>query len=163
MSYGYDSAVAFGRSTMQLADFAVDLLNRLHDERKDLRCGRRPLIFICHGLGGVVFKQALITASAPNSCYVDILNKTYGVVFMGTPHRGSCIASPARHLSRIINAVAIGAAVRSDLLDLLEITSAQLESISQLSIPLLDKLSIVSFYERKPLGPSLVRLSREPK
>ena len=33
MSYGYDSSVAFSKSEIQLADVAVDLLNRLNDER----------------------------------------------------------------------------------------------------------------------------------
>ena len=33
MSYGYDSSVAFSKSEIKLADVAVDLLNRLNDER----------------------------------------------------------------------------------------------------------------------------------
>ena len=33
ISYGYDSSVAFSKSEIKLADVAVDLLNRLNDER----------------------------------------------------------------------------------------------------------------------------------
>jgi hypothetical protein len=160
MTYGYDSAVAFGRSRMGVADFARDLLSRVRIERRVLTDDHpptpRPIIFICHSLGGVVVKQALIMASLQQEHYGNILENTYGVVFMGTPHRGSRIANQAGILSRIINAATFGSAVRADLLNVLRLASRELEQISQLSVPLLKDLSIVSFYEQKPLGPSLV-------
>lgn len=141
---------------MRIHDFAVDLLSRLRfEQQKNLRKERR-LIFICHSLGGLVLKQALITASLCPDQYGMILKSTYGVVFMGTPHQGSRSASLARHLSRLVNITTFGTGVRSDLLEDLELSSGTLEQLSLLSVSLLKELAIVSFYEQKPIGPSLV-------
>ena len=95
-------------------------------------------------------------ASSNRDHYGDVLENIRGVVFMGTPHRGSRTAGPALHLSRIINAPFLGGAIRSDLVKALKVSSQNLEEISHLSLPLLQDLSIVSFYEQKPLGISLV-------
>lgn len=156
MTYGYDSAVAFGRSRMSVGDFAVDLLTRLVMERECDAERMRPLVFICHSLGGVVLKQALITASAVRNHYGTITKSTFGVIFMGTPHRGSRVANTARQIARIINITSLSSLVRSDLLAVLSMSSKELQHISQLSVPILKDLVIVSFYEQKPLGPTLV-------
>lgn len=48
------------------------------------------MIFVGHSLGGLVVKQALLLASESlHDSYHDILNATSGIVFLGTPHRGS--------------------------------------------------------------------------
>lgn len=54
----------------------------------------QPIIFVCHNLGGLVVKDALIEA-ASNKCHQrdlslpKIYTETKGVIFLGTPHRGS--------------------------------------------------------------------------
>jgi hypothetical protein len=156
MTYGYDSALFFSRSESSVNDFALDLLSRLRLERKSPFESKRPILFICHSLGGVVFKQALITASSQPDHYGDILKSIRGVVFMGTPHRGSRTAGPAQLLSKIINDATFGTAIRSGLLGVLKVSSKTLDNISLLSISLLKELRIVSFYEQKPLGISRV-------
>jgi hypothetical protein len=156
MTYGYDSAWLFSRSQSNIDDFARDLLSRLHFGRKSPLESERPILFICHSLGGVVFKQALITASSQLDHYGGILKSVRGAVFMGTPHRGSRTAGTAKLLSKIINTVSFGTAIRSDLLGVLKVSSKSLEDISLQSISLLKELRIVSFYEQKPLGISLV-------
>ena len=156
MTYGYDSAWLFSKSESSVNDFALDLLSRLHFERTSQFESERPILFICHSLGAVVFNQALITASSQPDHYGDILKSIRGVVFMGTPHRGSRTAGPVQLLSKIVNAAAFGTAIRSDLIGVLKVSSRTLEDISLLSIPLLKELRIVSFYEKKPLGISLV-------
>jgi hypothetical protein len=68
MSFGYDSALAFGKSVANLEDFAIDLLDRLRGERRSQRqpntlvdngmqSKQWPLLFICHSLGGIVVKK----------------------------------------------------------------------------------------------------------
>lgn len=141
---------------MTIDDFSLDLLSRLSLMRQELAEKKRPVIFICHSLGGLVFKQALISAKLQGNNYRNILESIHGVVFMGTPHRGSRSASHARLLSKIINAATLGRGVRSELLEFLKISSRSLEQISRQSVQILNPLSIVSFYEQKPLGPSLI-------
>jgi hypothetical protein len=54
----------------------------------------RPIVFVCHSLGGLVVKQGLIKASQyyhnqRHPSLGAIWKATTGVIFMGTPHRGS--------------------------------------------------------------------------
>ncbi|KAK3936743.1 ankyrin repeat-containing domain protein [Diplogelasinospora grovesii] len=48
----------------------------------------RPIIFICHSLGGLVVKRALVTTRLTDE-YSSIKNATYCIAFFGTPHRGA--------------------------------------------------------------------------
>lgn len=159
MTFGYDSSYVFGNSSMGINDFAVDLLTRLQLERRDTCETSRPLIFICHSLGGIVLKEAIIHSSLQAKDYPGILDSISGVVFMGTPHRGSRSATQAQHLANIINVVTLGSGVRKELLKTLETSSRELETISRHATQLLKNFTIISFYERKPLiGSSLVSL-----
>ena len=58
MSYGYNSAVQFSKSAADIGVFAEQLLFSLMAKRRSHIERERPVIFICHSLGGVVFKQA---------------------------------------------------------------------------------------------------------
>ncbi|KAM7212754.1 hypothetical protein V8F06_011843 [Rhypophila decipiens] len=152
MTFGYDSAVAFSRSRLTINDFALELLERLRLVRKLAVEQQRPLIFICHSLGGVLFKEMLIQATLDTTNHGSIAHCVSGVVFLGTPHRGSKSASQAQIISKIINTATLGSGIRSDLLRTLQVSSPELETISRHAIQLLKRISIVSFYERKPLG-----------
>ncbi|KAI1374940.1 hypothetical protein F4677DRAFT_148348 [Hypoxylon crocopeplum] len=67
----------------------------------------RPIIFIGHGLGGLVIKEALVTAAMSRiyGAHVELGNvypRTIGCIFLGTPHvrsgkrsLGECIAAAA--------------------------------------------------------------------
>ncbi len=57
MSYGYNSAVQFSKSVADIGTFAEQLLNDLLSWRNSPAEKLRPIIFICHSLGGIVFKQ----------------------------------------------------------------------------------------------------------
>ncbi|OBT65186.1 hypothetical protein VE03_04700 [Pseudogymnoascus sp. 23342-1-I1] len=48
----------------------------------------RPLIFIGHSFGGNLVEQAIVS-SRLHSVYKDIAESTVGVIFLGTPNRGS--------------------------------------------------------------------------
>jgi hypothetical protein len=47
---------------------------------------RRPILFVCHSLGGVILKQALRIASFQQPTYSALLSLISGIVFLGTPH-----------------------------------------------------------------------------
>jgi hypothetical protein len=52
----------------------------------------RPIIFICHGFGGILVKRALVYSSTSRSKKVEhrrsIYISTYAILFLGTPHDG---------------------------------------------------------------------------
>lgn len=162
MAYGYDAAVRPSQTLMHLHDFAQDLLDRLVMARSG-EGAKRPLLFVCHSLGGLVVKQALVMAALSKSQYGSIVESASGIAFFGTPHRGSRTASPALILARIFNAASMAGNVRSDLIKTLETQSPLLDTLSRMSREILAGLSVVSFYEQKPheVTGHLVRTSRD--
>ncbi|KAI9877745.1 MAG: hypothetical protein M1830_002941 [Pleopsidium flavum] len=76
-----DSFRAHGR----VLTFAEQLCNDLLDGRKQRD---RPIIFMCHGVGGIVVKNALIYAKMKESMYGSILDSTCHIIFLDTPHKG---------------------------------------------------------------------------
>ncbi|KAG7293507.1 hypothetical protein NEMBOFW57_003559 [Staphylotrichum longicolle] len=96
-TWGYDSSVAnitqaashatiFGHSESLLQDICLSRTSK--DEAE------RPLVFVGHSLGGLVIKEALIRSSEYYFNEQDeelgaVYACTKGIVFLGTPHRGS--------------------------------------------------------------------------
>jgi hypothetical protein len=93
LTYGYDSRVTkwFRGATNQIdiQEHGVSLLNALDAERRD--CRRRPLLFVVHSLGGLVVKQAIQKSrnEKHHPHLHDIYLSLHGIIFFGTPHRGS--------------------------------------------------------------------------
>jgi len=56
MSFGYDSVLQFSKSVADIGTFAEQLLEDLISRRNGM-AARRPIIFICHSLGGIVVKK----------------------------------------------------------------------------------------------------------
>ena len=55
--------------------------------------GNRPLVFICHSLGGLLVKQILRTAvESTDEAWHKVANSCRGVLFLATPHSGSSLA-----------------------------------------------------------------------
>jgi triacylglycerol esterase/lipase EstA (alpha/beta hydrolase family) len=64
---------------------------RSSDLKKQLEManiGKKPVIWVCHSMGGLILKQLLLNLSktAEGS---SILDKTRGIIFYSTPHLGS--------------------------------------------------------------------------
>lgn len=78
-----ESSVSIRERGRNLADFLPSI-----------GVGRRPTIFICHSLGGLVVKEVL-RSSVENGCSVELAANTIGLVYLATPHAGAEIASLA--------------------------------------------------------------------
>lgn len=92
--------VAMLGSAMPLTDRANNILTLL--ETGDF--GERPIIFICHSLGGLVVKKMLQNGyTFNNPDWLKIVRQVRGVVFLGTPNTGSDAATSSylKALARI--------------------------------------------------------------
>ncbi|KAK3387786.1 hypothetical protein B0H63DRAFT_559240 [Podospora didyma] len=149
-TYGYDSVVAFSKSSAEVDDFARDLLQRVKAVRSPWAEHQRPLYLICHSLGGIVAKQALNIAHGNktiNAGDAHIIRWLSGVVFMGTPHAGSGVAFWASLAGKLLNTASLGTTTNHDLLKLLCRDSSFLEGLSRQFALENPQLRILSFYE----------------
>lgn len=64
LTFGYNSRTYFSRTDSDVQDFASELLAELMANRKTHIERQRPIVFICHSLGGIVFKQVSLIPDA---------------------------------------------------------------------------------------------------
>ena len=69
----------------RISTLADQLLEHIHLK---LNIRNRPLIFVAHSFGGILVAEAL-TLITSNGSFAHILHSTTGLVFLGTPFRGS--------------------------------------------------------------------------
>lgn len=148
MTFGYDSGLAFTRSIAGVENFSIDLLNRLRLVRNSPESKNRPIIFIAHSLGGIIIKKALVMAHEAAHDYGTILDSTKGIVFMGTPHRGSDLIPWSLMLVNIINHVPFKNKIQKALLRNLDSNSDMLTEISRQFLHRSSGLKIMSFTEQ---------------
>ncbi|KAI0840854.1 hypothetical protein F5Y06DRAFT_294126 [Hypoxylon sp. FL0890] len=146
MSFWYNSTLQFSKSTSDILDFAHQLLENIIAARKTIQESYRPIIFICHSLGGLVFKQAFNIAKEDDK-YLTIEKHVQGVMFFGTPHRGSGLASWANIIGNVLKTASFGTSTNVQLARDLEPESKLLKYISESLLNKCGKLKIVSCYE----------------
>ena len=97
LTFGYDANVGgFFSSTSQntIHQHAENLLSDLADLRDTPAEQSIPLIFVVHSLGGLIVKDAINqSVSTVGTRLKAIAPATFGICFLGTPHRGSKTAS----------------------------------------------------------------------
>ncbi|CCT65180.1 uncharacterized protein FFB20_13408 [Fusarium fujikuroi] len=94
ISWGYDTDIAnvFSRASEEsLFGHAQKLLGALSRLRNEVA---RPILWVGHSLGGLVIKEVIILAASYKMTerYADLgsmYHATIGIIFLGTPHRGS--------------------------------------------------------------------------
>ena len=161
MTFGYDSAVAFSKSVEYIEDNALTLLNQLGAER--VMCGSegqdgRPIVFICHSLGGIIVKKAMVLAHERSSepAFKDILDNTKAMAFLSVPHRGSDIAWWGTAGANVLKNLCMETSTSSMLIRDLRKNSPALMDISRQFVPRSQDLKIYAFYELRKIGPILV-------
>ncbi|GAB7336817.1 hypothetical protein MBLNU13_g11325t2 [Cladosporium sp. NU13] len=90
ITYGYDTSIVSSDDNQGIHELARTLLDGLAIFRQRTQTQQRPLLFVCHSLGGVVLKEALVmsskaTESKHNSLH-DVMLTTHGLVLMGVPN-----------------------------------------------------------------------------
>ncbi|KGO73482.1 hypothetical protein PEX1_093050 [Penicillium expansum] len=162
MTFGYDAKV-IGSSMNTFKDSAQLLLQHLLLKRDpELIPSSRPILFICHSLGGLVTKQALVKASSSPE-YKAIRGSTLGTIFMGTPHRGSSVASLGKVVANIARLFpfSISTSHLNSLLpdsrDLSELSAGFLQNIQS------PPVKVVNFFESKTTKIGLMRIPIVPQ
>jgi nucleoside phosphorylase/tetratricopeptide (TPR) repeat protein len=78
---------------MSLPDRAVQVLDGMRLDKRFR--GERPIVFVCHSLGGLLAKQILRQAhdNAGNADPESMSRRTAAVLFLATPHHGADLAT----------------------------------------------------------------------
>ncbi|KAI9844522.1 MAG: hypothetical protein M1838_002149, partial [Thelocarpon superellum] len=101
LTFNYDSAWNFDAPAQRLLPLAEVLMTVLLDRRRREDILRRPVLFIASSLGGLVVAQAIERASQMEARYKQLLRMTVGVIFLGSPLRGTPYASATKWLTMI--------------------------------------------------------------
>lgn len=107
-------------------------------------------VSVSTGIQSLILRQALFGARI-EAQYHSLFQNTLGIIFLGTPHRGSEIASYGNILANI--AAAVMRKPSSRLTDALQTNSPELLQLTSEFRHQLPNYQVVSFYERKPTKP----------
>ena len=118
---------------------------------------KRPIIFIAHSLGGIIVKQALVWAHREPQ-YKAIKDHTLGLVFFGTPHRGSEKATYGKILANV--ATGVMHKPKSKLISALQSNSETLMKLTSEFKFEAPNMNVTTFYETKPMKPFSGLVSR---
>ena len=146
-TYGYNANFKGIGTNLNITDFAKDLLFQMLvfanvDGENSPSIGRRPIIFVAHSMGGLVVKKAFVLGKHDDQ-YSHIVSQIYGIVFLGTPHRG---AHYAKILNNILSTAPLGAPPKAYIEDL-DTHSRVLQDINEQFRTQCAELSLVSFFE----------------
>ncbi|MCJ1437788.1 hypothetical protein MMC27_007175 [Xylographa pallens] len=136
-------------SADRILPFANSLVAELCADRQLVGAFKRPIIFVCHGFGGLLVKRALAFSSTRRAQAVEHLRSvfisTYGIVFLGTPHNGVRKESLLLlHQHSLFDKLGPSQSV----LNLLK-GSEMLQEITDQFAPLMKRFSIYNFWEEK--------------
>ncbi|KAK4450166.1 Alpha/Beta hydrolase protein [Podospora aff. communis PSN243] len=160
VTFGYDADIAHFFATASqncIRNHAINLANAVAQLRERTETEDRPIIFVTHSLGGLVFEDAMLASrNSPEAHLQKVYDSTAGVCFLGTPHCGSTLANWGTVFGQIANTVK---KINTDLLRVLEPESevlariqgdfhAMLRSRSDQGRP---PLSITCFFEELPV------------
>jgi hypothetical protein len=136
---------------------AQALLQNLALERKSEEVGEHPIIFVAHGLGGILVKRALelaahLPVTGSNEDLRSIFVSTYAIMFLGTPHIGSDSAGFSSVLQRMVSALLPRNTLESasQQAKLLQSNVETLQNINISFLDIIDKFKICMVHETRP-------------
>lgn len=141
------SALAWKGHAMPLPDRATNVLDQLELEG----IGRRPLMFVCHSLGGLLVKQMLRNASDYGKpAWKSIAAQTKAIVFLSTPHSGADLASWVQYVSTLLRTTVSVTELEAHHPRLLELNIWYRNHVADFNI------ATVVYYEKRPFKGILV-------
>ncbi|KAM0222632.1 hypothetical protein ACHAQD_004232 [Fusarium lateritium] len=114
MVYGYNADVYSKKNDRTASDnfihqHAQSLVTNVTIHRRSEGTFKNPIIWVCHSLGGILVKRALLYSSDVREPHLEDLRSifvsTFGLVFLGTPHVGSTAATWGLVLQAMSDAV----------------------------------------------------------
>jgi hypothetical protein len=92
ITYGHDTAAIKSDSDQGIRELAHTLLDRLAIFRRRTNTQQRPICFVCHSLGGIVLKEALVISNKATGLMHrelhEVMRNTHGLVLIGVPNLG---------------------------------------------------------------------------
>lgn len=160
MTFSYDSPAAWLEPDSGIQSAALDLLTQLRAARRTTVARARRIIFICHSLGGIVVKKALLCAQILDQ-YERMLRHITGVLFMSTPNRESPTLPWLRLLKGLINCGRLEPSVRVKCTEKVDVAARVVANITQSCSQCLGPpMKVISVYEQEELQPFERQVSR---
>ncbi|GKT97908.1 and nb-arc protein [Fusarium langsethiae] len=112
--YGYNADVyskGYDRTTSNhfINQHAEDLVTNLMLHRRSQGTSKNPIIWVCHSLGGILVKRALLYSHDVRETHLEDLGSiyvsTFGLIFLATPHVGSDAATWGVIIQAMANAL----------------------------------------------------------
>ncbi|KAK3297986.1 uncharacterized protein B0H64DRAFT_474003 [Chaetomium fimeti] len=163
MVWGYNasfsSLTGHVPSNDRIHHHAHTLVANLAADRRLSGTADKPIIFLCHSLGGIVVKRALTyaqTRTAPNITHDHaIYTHTTAILFFGTPHHGTPKATWLHHLTKALAVATLHKLTpfhrpTSNLIPNLQLNSETLQNITDAFTPLTSQLRILYLWEMHP-------------
>ncbi|RYP49449.1 hypothetical protein DL768_004859 [Monosporascus sp. mg162] len=156
--YGYNADVYSKKHGSHPSDnfiylHAQTLVTSLTHYRKDEQTAHNPIIWVCHSLGGILTKRALLYSNdlkaSQHEDYRSIYVSTYGIVFLGTPHTGSDMAAWGTVLQAMSDAVVPKSFFQSEsvLLKTLKRDNETLQNINNHFLDIYQRFKILMAHE----------------
>ncbi|KAK4145230.1 uncharacterized protein C8A04DRAFT_35948 [Dichotomopilus funicola] len=145
-SYGYDAdwQSTTAAPTINLLDFAHQLLERLLNSPHIASPGTTPIVFVAHSMGGLVVKQAYVLARQ-DQFSANLAKRMEAMVFLATPHRGTDLAQTLNNILR-----ASATRFPRSFISNLSRQSELLELLNDSFRHYAPDISLFSFYESRP-------------
>lgn len=90
MTYGYDTQLFNGKGTRsRFEDYADQLLVLLGNERTTAQERARPIMFLCHSMGGLIARLAMVRYEKYPRLHPDVSLGPRGLLLLSTPNAGA--------------------------------------------------------------------------
>ncbi|RAK99392.1 LipA and NB-ARC domain protein [Aspergillus ibericus CBS 121593] len=156
-TFGFNARFKNFTAQQDLRSISLKLLTELADIRSAADEKIRPIVLVCHSLGGIVAKKALLIGCSDEQEKVQ--QAVYGILFLGTPHNGSNLAVMGKLMANIVSACSPLRPPRALIRDLQKDSEVLLE-ITEDFVKRRRTVHLVSFYELEltSIGPFIKKM-----